>query len=123
MHGESYMAKRKQFIEKICEGFSDPMKGILFAGDFGKDRKDIQLRFEILKNWYRDLLVYKETGETGKLIHRDYASAIQTMAGGMTSEEILEDLDTIAWAYDALERNANKQLTLEAMAFKLSRQA
>jgi len=99
------------------------MKGILFAGDFGKERKDIQMRFEILKNWYRDLLVYKETGEAARLVHRDFADDIQAMAGGMTAEEILSDLDTIAWAYDALEKNANKQLTLEAMAFKLSRQA
>jgi len=50
MHGESYLARRKQFIEKICEGFSNPMKGILFAGDFGKDRQEIQLRLEILKS-------------------------------------------------------------------------
>ncbi len=123
MHGESYLARRKQFIEKISEGFSDPMKGILFAGDFGKDRKEIQLRFEILKNWYRDMLVYKETGETEKLVHRDFVEAIQSMAEDMTPSEILKDLETIAWAFDALEKNANKQLTLEAMAFKLSRQA
>ncbi|MCX5835074.1 MAG: DNA polymerase III subunit delta' [Deltaproteobacteria bacterium] len=123
MHGESYLARRKQFIEKICEGFSDPMKGILFAGDFGKDRKEIQLRFEILKNWYRDLLVYKETGGTERLIHHDFAEAIQSMAGGMTPSEILRAIDTIEWAYNALEKNANKQLTLEAMTFKLSGQA
>jgi DNA polymerase-3 subunit delta' len=123
MQGESYLARRKQFIEKICEGFSDPMKGILFAGDFGKDRKEIQLRFEILKNWYRDLLVYKETGEAEKLVHRDFVEAIQSMAKGMAPSEILQDLETIAWAFDALEKNANKQLTLEAMAFKLYRQA
>jgi DNA polymerase-3 subunit delta' len=98
------------------------VKGILFAGDFGKDRKEIQLRFEILKNWYRDMLVYKETGETEKLVHRDFVEAIQSMAEGMTPSEILKDLETIAWAFDALEKNANKQLTLEAMAFKLSRQ-
>jgi len=123
MHGESYLTRRKQFIEKICEGFSDPMKGILFAGDFGKDRKEIQLRFEILKSWYRDLLVYKETGETKKLVHQDFAEAVESMAGGMTPSEILRALETIEWAYNALEKNANKQLTLEAMTFKLSGQA
>jgi DNA polymerase-3 subunit delta' len=123
MHGEAYLSRRKQFIEKICEGFSDPMKGILFAGDFGRDRKEIQLRFEILKNWYRDLLVYKETGETKKLVHQDFVEAVQSMAGGMTPSEILRALETIEWAYKALERNANKQLTLEAMTFKLSGQA
>ena len=123
MHGESYLARRKQFIEKICEGFSDPMKGILFAGDFGKDRQEIQLRFEILKSWYRDLLVYKETGETKKLVHQDFAEAVESMAGGMTPSEILRALETVEWAYKALEKNANKQLTLEAMTFKLSGQA
>ena len=123
MHGESYLARRKQFIEKICEGFSNPMKGILFAGDFGKDRQEIQLRFEILKSWYRDLLVYKETGETKKLVHQDFAEAVESMAGGMTPSEILRALETVEWAYKALEKNANKQLTLEAMTFKLSGQA
>jgi DNA polymerase-3 subunit delta' len=123
MHGESYLARRKQFIEKICEGFSDPMKGILFAGDFGKDRQEIQLRFEIMRSWYRDLLVYKETGETKKLVHQDFAEAVESMAGGMTPSEILRALETVEWAYKALEKNANKQLTLEAMTFKLSGQA
>ena len=123
MHGESYLARRKQFIEKICEGFSNPMKGILFAGDFGKDRQEIQLRFEIMRSWYRDLLVYKETGETKKLVHQDFAEAVESMAGGMTPSEILRALETVEWAYKALEKNANKQLTLEAMTFKLSGQA
>lgn len=123
IHGESYLVRRKQFIEKICEGFSDPLKGIIFAGDFGKDRKEIQLRFEILKSWYRDLMVYKETGETKKLVHRDFAEAVESMAAGMTPSDILRALETVEWAYLALEKNANKQLTLEAMAFKLSGQA
>jgi DNA polymerase-3 subunit delta' len=123
MHGESYLTRRKRFIEKICEGFSDPLKGILFAGDFGKDRKEIELRFEILKSWYRDLMVYKETGETKKLIHQDFAVAVQSMAGSMTPSDILRALETVEWAHKALEKNANKQLTLEAMTFKLSGQA
>lgn len=120
MHGESFLARRKHFIDKIREGFSDPLKGILFAGSFGKDKKEIQMRLEILKIWYRDLLVYKETGEAGRLVHRDFAGAIEAMAGSMKAEDILEGLDAIAWAHDALERNVNKQLTLEAMTFKLS---
>ncbi len=120
MQGESYLARRKQFMERIREGFSDPMKGILFAGSFGRDKKEIHLRLDILKSWYRDLLVCKETSDAGRLVHRDFADAIEAMAEGMTTADILAGLDAIAWAHDALERNVNKQLTLEAMTFKLS---
>ena len=121
IRAEAYIDLRNAFIRKLADGAADPVQALLFAADFGKSREDVQLRFEILRNWYRDLLVYRETGQTGGLIHRDCLETLKPMAERMSSGAILESMDAIDRAAEALERNANKQLTLETMVFKLFR--
>lgn len=119
LHDGDYLALRDFVIKGVTDGLSDPMKCLAFAADFGKDREEINEKFEILRSWYRDLLIYKETGEAGDLIHRDRLDAIRSMAESTSMKKILEGIKTLDWASHALEKNANRQLTLETMAFRL----
>jgi len=54
------------------------------------------------------------------LVHRDCEAEIRTLADRRTGEEILNNIRLIDRAIAALEQNANKQLTLEVMMFRLA---
>jgi len=77
-------------------------------------------KLEILRSCFRDALVYAETGEEEGLINRDRIDLISAIAGRLAGTEILTCLGNIDRACRALERNANRALTLEVMMFKVA---
>lgn len=127
MSENSYLTFRNEVIESVSAfNTKDPLKFLSLVDNFGKDEKDskdgkdILGKLEVLRSWYRDILVYKETGETKSLIHRDRIEIIRDFAGKISGLNILKSIKTINRAYSAIERNANKQLRLEWMMFKLA---
>lgn len=122
MNKDSYLTFRNEIIEKISTGNidEDPLKILPFLNEFGKDRKEIAERLEILRSWYRDILVYRETGQTKSLIHQDRIEAIKDFADRISETDILKNIKTINRAYSAIEQNANERLILEWMMFRLA---
>ena len=120
MNKDSYLTFKNEIIENIStSNIEDPLKLISFMDSFGKNRKGITEKLEILKSWYRDILVYRETGETESLIHQDRTETIKSFAEKIPGSDILKSIKTINHAHRAIEQNANKELTLEWMIFKL----
>ncbi len=91
-----------------------------FSADFGKERDEVTKRLNILRSCFRDALVYRETGESGTLINCDRPDIITNLARRFSGKDLLNHLRTVAMAVQAVEQNANKALTLEAMMFKLA---
>lgn len=121
MNKGSYLTFKDEIIENISgSNIKDPLKLISFVDNFGKNRKGITEKLEILKSWYRDILVYNETGETKTLIHQDRIETIKSFGEKMAGSDILKSIKTINHAHRAIEQNANKELTLEWMIFKLA---
>jgi len=119
LHKGDYIALRDSILGRISKGALDPLGCLALAGERAGDREDIREALDILKSWYRDLLVVKETGRAEALINRDHAGDIGRLAGLTGVEEILRGIRTIQRAEAAIERNVNKPLTLETMVFTL----
>jgi DNA polymerase-3 subunit delta' len=119
LHRGDYIALRDSILGRISKGTLDPLGCLALAGELAGDREDIQEALDILKTWYRDLLVFKETGRAETLINRDHAGDIGRLADFTGAEAILRGLRTIQGAAAAIERNVNKPLTLETMVFTL----
>ena len=119
MNDEDYLSLRNNVLEQVMER-EDPFRIFSMINDFGKERKDILERLDIMKICFRDALVYKETGMPRYLFNQDRVPEIQSVAGGHTVLELLKNIRTVDWAYRAIEQNANKSLTLEAMMFRLA---
>ena len=119
LHKGDYIALRDSILGRISKGALDPLGCLALAGELAGDREDIQEALDILKTWYRDLLVFKETGRAEALINRDHAGDIGRLAGLTGVEAILRGIRTIQRAEAAIERNVNKPLTLETMVFTL----
>jgi len=120
LHKDSYLKVRDEIVRKIAAfRVEDPIGTLSMADLLGKERGTLLEGLDILRIWYRDILVYRETGDAGKLIHRDCLEALKLCAERMAVQDILQNMKTVSRACNAIERNANKQLTLETMLFRL----
>ncbi len=119
LHKADYLALRDSILGRVSKGALDPLGCLALAGMLAGDKEQILEALDILKTWYRDLLVFKETGRAEELINRDHAGGIERLAGFLDGEAILRGVGAIQAAAAAIERNVNKQLTLETMVFTL----
>ena len=121
MNDEDYLSLRNQVLEQITalQG-GDPLSlyGVIQA--FGQQRKDILERLDMLKVCFRDALVYRETGVTDYLSNQDRATEIQSIARAHTTAGLLKNIQAVDLAGRAIDQNANKSLTLEAMMVRLA---
>jgi DNA polymerase-3 subunit delta' len=114
-----YLALRDGILARVSKGVLDPLGCLALAGELSGEKGDILDALDVLKTWYRDLLVYRETGREDALINRDRAADIGRLSKGLDAETLLRGVRAIQNAASAIERNANKQLTLETMVFTL----
>ena len=122
LHDDSYLTTRNAVFTIMSKiRMNDPLMVLLLPNDFGQDRKEVMERLGILMAGYRDALVYKETGEVDRVINQDHIDVIQSVAGNVAGRDILNSIRAVDRAFHALSQNANKQLTLETMVFRLSR--
>jgi len=121
MDGQAFLDSRRFVFEEILKERRGGLLRILgLVGDFGGTNEEIGLKIDILRTFWRDVLVFKETGEETLLVFRDQIDRIRTFAEVLTGERILDGIRAAEDAAGALERNANKQLTLETMLIKVA---
>ncbi len=121
MNDENYLTLRCRFLDRLFdERMKDPLQVLSFAGEFGGDRKGILERLDILRSCFRDAIVCKETSDNAMLFNHDRIPAIRSFAAGLSGADLLQNIRTVNRAARAIDQNANKPLTLEAMMFKLA---
>lgn len=99
----------------------DPISLLNLASYFGQDKNQIKQGLDIISSSFRDALVFKETGRSDDLlINSDKASFIEILAKNLTGNQILQNISLTLKAWETIEQNVNKTLTLETMAFKLN---
>lgn len=117
---ESRERFKRETIEKIAViNRGTGLSLFSIAHEFGDERAVILEKLGILREWLRDVLVLKETGRHDFMLHRDLLKTSETLSGKIDRASIIEAVEAVARAIRAVERNANKQLTLESMVFTL----
>jgi DNA polymerase-3 subunit delta' len=113
---------RKEIIEKIADLPSYGAEQVLsLAEDMTNRNDDLPMLLTIIHTWYRDLLSYKERGSSAQLINIDLSHEIHTAAGGTDIPSLIRHMEVIQGALWNLDRNANRQITLEAMLLDLAK--
>lgn len=98
----------------------DPISLLNLASNLGQDKTRIKQGLDIIGSCFRDALIFKETGRNEMLINADKSSFIKQLAQRLPGEQIIQNILIIAKAWETIELNVNKTLTLETMAFKLN---
>lgn len=121
MNDENYLTLRNGIMDRLFdERMKNPLQVLSFAADFGSDRKGILERLDILRSCFRDALVCKETPDSAALFNQDRIPMIRSFAAGLAGTDLLRNIQAVNRAARAIDQNANKSLTLEAMMFKLA---
>ncbi len=113
---------RREIIGKIIDLPSYEAEQILgFAEELATSNEDLPTLLTIIRSWYRDLLTYKERQSGEQLINIDLSQEIQKTAPRMDISSLINRMEVIQGALWNLDRNANRQITLEAMLLDLGR--
>jgi DNA polymerase-3 subunit delta' len=121
MNRADYLTLRNAILDYLAsDDPADPIGRLAFAARFGTEREDILERLLILKTCYRDALIFHETKQKGRLVFQDRIEAIQAVAGRLSGRDLLRNIALIEVAAGAIDKNANKTLTLETMLIKFA---
>ncbi len=116
---DDYLADRKAIMGHIAaEHSGGPLQRLSLVRYLGKDKKDVPEKLSILLSCFRDALVWKELAGDQTPANSDEKDVLKAITR-LTTSDILYNLQTISASIRALEYNANKLLTLEAMTFTL----
>ncbi|MFZ5597188.1 MAG: DNA polymerase III subunit delta' [Bacillota bacterium] len=90
------------------------------AGEVAEKKEDVVPLLDLMILWFRDVLLYNETGGTGHLINFDRINEIKGLAGRYTTGLLILLIGYINSARDSLAAGANVQLTLEVLFIRLA---
>jgi len=111
---------RREIIGKIIALPSYGAGQILgLAEELATGNDDLPMLLTMVHAWYRDLLTYKERGGGSQLINIDLSGEIERAALGTDTPSLIHRMEVIRGALWNLDRNANRQITLEAMLLDL----
>ena len=94
----------------LCLAFSDALS---------KNKEWLFTAFEIMKNWLRDLVVYKYTPE--KIINKDLSEQIKASSKRAPVNSLILKIKAIEKAERDIKSNSNLRLTLDSLIITLSK--
>jgi len=92
---------------------------LAFAETLSKNKETLGESLEMMKSWFRDLVICKF--HPGKVINKDLDEKIQRNSPKMTVASLLSKIDDIHLAQKHIQANMNLRLTLEVLILRLSK--
>lgn len=99
---------------------SEDEKFFVKEENFLSDKEDVDLKLNLLRLWYRDLVLYKIYGNVDCVLNKDKTEEIASQSSAFSLEKLLNALLGTENYSTKLEYNANPQLTLEAILMMLN---
>lgn len=112
---DSFFKTRDEIIN-ILDGLikGDKTKAFSSIPFFMENRDNIEEVLDIILYWFRDLIIYKEIGESSLLINRDKVQYLSTQAF-VDFNKINDIIEKVEETKDNIRRNVNYQLSIETM--------
>ena len=92
---------------------------LAFAEKLSKHKENLAESLEVIKIWYRDLVICKYHPE--KIINRDLTERIQRASRTMKVASLISKIDDVEWAQKNIQVNTNLRLTLEVLIMRLAK--
>ena len=114
-----WIRRRTWLIDEVQALPQRPMAARLaFAAMLSGDNRVLGESLEVLKSWFRDLVVWKFHPE--RILNTDLKGKVQRIAPTMTVGSILSKIDDIHAAQKNIQANTNLRLTLEVLILQLA---
>lgn len=97
----------------------DKLKVFSVSEFFEQNKELIDEIMDIILLWYRDLLIYKETGNINILVNKDKVDSISYQCEKLSKQKIMDIINIVRWTKDDIHSNINYQLAVEVMLLKI----
>jgi DNA polymerase-3 subunit delta' len=120
LHQANWINRRNWLINEMETLSTASINRLLAFGEqLSKNKKDLQDSLEVMTSWLRDLVVSRLNPE--RVVNQDLAPRIRQVSQQMSIDVLVEKIDTIQAAQNAIQAGTNLRLALEAMVLKLSK--
>lgn len=109
-------ARRDVDAETDLEEAPEEPTHVAFGAGYRALRAELPECLDVMVSWYRDCLA---ASQGGTLLNPDYESVLRGKAGSRGSSQDVRAIEAILHARQAIQRNANLDLTLESLAVEL----
>ena len=121
---ENFIAARELAIETVYTRLApgvkkSPRAAFEAAALFEPFKDNIQEVLDMLSALYRDILVYKTTGDESLLTERGRAKETAAAAAGASVKDLIKKLDAVRAAGIKLNYNANFTMTMDMLALSV----
>ncbi|WP_352420336.1 DNA polymerase III subunit delta' [Proteiniborus sp.] len=117
---DDFKLLRDETIEKLNIVINgDKLKAFSVSEFFEQNKELIDEIMDIILLWYRDLLIYKETGNIDFLINRDKTDLISCQCQKLSKQKIMDIIDVVNRTKDDIRSNVSFQLAMEVMLLKI----
>lgn len=116
----NWIKRRIWIINEIDAMIDKPMASRLaFAEKLSKEKKLLSDSLEVIKSWFRDLIVCRYHPE--KLINYDLKDKILHASTAMRVDSLISHIDDIQSVQKNINANINMRLSLEVLMMRLAR--
>jgi DNA polymerase-3 subunit delta' len=114
------LKERRKLLEKINHLNKDYVtKTLDLAESLSKDKETLMENLDLIRLWFRDILIFKETNRSTYLINKDLKNDVSRIAHLFSFPDLFEKVQILNEAQLALHGNVNPKLTMETMLLKL----
>lgn len=117
---EKFIKLREETIKVSRDVLRNDTLKALDASSFFIDNKDnIDIIFDIMMSWFRDIIVLKHVKDRETLINRDLYDKLVEESQRLSYDRLCRIIDEINSTREKLRFNANFQLTVEVMLLNI----
>ena len=108
-------------IENLNTGFIPEILAVAEKMAKSKDKESVHDMLEIMKTWYRDLIISKYCPD--KVIHKDLITNIRNISSRYTQHTLMAQISAVQQAQREIDANVNTRLVLENLFLTLAEPA
>jgi len=106
------MDEERSILPEVLEEFADDE----CIGNYSAaNRSELSKKLNILASWYRDLMVFKSTGDERLLVHCGRVNDIRKSAVNYGIDELMRMFESVIDTKEKVESNVNPKLALSSM--------
>lgn len=115
------LGQRRELLDAVLDCPPDrPAEMLDLADDLGGGSRDeLARQLDVLKLFFRDLMLYKATDETDEIVNRDLTDRVADYATRFSTTELTDILEHLLGAQRDLDRQVNAQFLIEDLLPKL----
>ena len=120
MHRNNWISRRNWLIGELNSLSTGSVNRLLaFANQLSNKKDDLPDLLEVIKSWFRDLVIAKIHPD--KMLNHDLAFALQQTSQKMSLASLLSKFEAIQATQNAIQAGTHIRLAMETMLLKLSR--